>query len=62
MLVCSFPAIENFQDDLHATDVQVALTLSLFILVQGIIPMGWSSVSEIRVKTVGPRLSFCHEC
>ncbi|PVF97146.1 MFS general substrate transporter [Serendipita vermifera] len=42
------PAIEDVQGDLHATTNEIALSLSLFILVQGSGPLIWSSISEIK--------------
>lgn len=41
-------AIESVQSDLHATTNEIALSLSLFILVQGVSPLLWSSVSDIK--------------
>ncbi|KIJ54897.1 hypothetical protein M422DRAFT_153520 [Sphaerobolus stellatus SS14] len=41
------PAINDIKAELHATDQQISLTLSIFILVQGIIPLVWSAISEI---------------
>jgi MFS family permease len=41
-------AIQNIEQDLHATTNEIALSLSLFILVQGNFPLIWSSISEIK--------------
>ncbi|KAF8483111.1 MFS general substrate transporter [Gautieria morchelliformis] len=42
------PGINDVKRDLHATDQQISLSLSVFILVQGSVPLFWSAVSEIR--------------
>ncbi|CAG7852154.1 SubName: Full=Uncharacterized protein {ECO:0000313/EMBL:CCA72097.1} [Serendipita indica DSM 11827] len=42
------PAIQLVERDLHATTSEIALSLSLFILVQGNAPLAWSSISEIK--------------
>ncbi|KZT12154.1 MFS general substrate transporter [Laetiporus sulphureus 93-53] len=42
------PAISQIEKDLHATSSQLSLTLSLFILIQGGLPLFWSAISEIR--------------
>ena len=41
-------AIKLVEYDLQATTNEIALTLSLFILVQGTAPLVWSSISEIK--------------
>ena len=41
-------AINDVERDLHATTNEIALSLSLFILVQGNFPLIWSSISEIK--------------
>ncbi|CAG8770552.1 381_t:CDS:2, partial [Acaulospora colombiana] len=41
-------AIQDVQKDLHATTNEIALSLSLFILVQGAGPLIWSAISEIK--------------
>jgi MFS family permease len=45
-------AIEYVQRDLNATTNEIALSLSLFILVQGVSPLLWSSVSDIKGRKV----------
>ncbi|KZW03371.1 MFS general substrate transporter [Exidia glandulosa HHB12029] len=42
------PAISDIKRDLGATDQDISLSLSLFILVQGSTPLLWSAVSEIK--------------
>ena len=41
-------AIEDVQRDLKASTNEIALSLSLFILVQGISPLIWSSLSDVK--------------
>ncbi|CCL99473.1 uncharacterized protein FIBRA_01491 [Fibroporia radiculosa] len=52
------PAISQIESDLHATSNQMSLTLSLFILVQGILPVVWSAVSEIQGRKMVYLLSI----
>ncbi|KAF8517403.1 vacuolar DHA amino acid exporter [Hysterangium stoloniferum] len=42
------PAIDDIKTELHASNQQISLTLATFILAQGIVPLFWSAVSEIR--------------
>ncbi|KAF8574318.1 vacuolar DHA amino acid exporter [Ramaria rubella] len=42
------PAINDVKAQLHATDQDISLSLSIFILVQGTTPTFWSSISEIQ--------------
>lgn len=44
------------QTDLNATSAQFSLSISLFILVQGLAPLVWSAVSEIKGRKVGDTL------
>lgn len=41
------PVIDDVKRDLHASDAQIGLSLSLFILFQGGVPVIWASISEI---------------
>ncbi|KAF8517404.1 vacuolar DHA amino acid exporter [Hysterangium stoloniferum] len=41
-------AIDDIKAELHASDQQISLSLSVSILVQGTIPLFWSAVSEIH--------------
>ena len=41
-------ALNDVERDLHATTSQIALSLSLFIFVQGNFPLIWSAISEIK--------------
>ncbi|TDL23222.1 MFS general substrate transporter [Rickenella mellea] len=51
------PAINDIKADLHATDQDISLSLSLFIIVQGNFPLFWSVITEIKVvataKSIG---------
>ncbi|OCH91100.1 vacuolar DHA amino acid exporter [Obba rivulosa] len=42
------PAISQIESELHASDSEVSLSLSLFILIQGGFPLIWSAISEIQ--------------
>ena len=42
-----FPTIDDVKRDLHASDNAIALSVSLFILAQGTLPLVWSPISEI---------------
>ena len=46
-------AINDIKRDLHATESEIALSLSIFIIVQGGSPLFWSAVSEIKGRKVG---------
>lgn len=45
-------ALAQIQADLRATDTQIASSLSSFIIVQGVAPLFWSSVSEVYGRKV----------
>ncbi|KAG7444229.1 MFS general substrate transporter [Guyanagaster necrorhizus] len=42
------PAIEDMERDLPATSGQISLSVSLFIALQGVTPLLWSSISEVK--------------
>ncbi|KAF9446366.1 MFS general substrate transporter [Macrolepiota fuliginosa MF-IS2] len=42
------PAVEEMEEDLPATSAQFSLSLSLFILVQGVVPLLWCAISEVK--------------
>ncbi|KAK2465777.1 hypothetical protein APHAL10511_002321 [Amanita phalloides] len=42
------PAVEEMHKSLGATSEQFSLSISLFILLQGVMPLMWSAVSEIK--------------
>ncbi|KAJ3735920.1 vacuolar DHA amino acid exporter [Lentinula guzmanii] len=42
------PAIDEMERDLPATASQISLSLSLFILLQGVVPLVWASISEVK--------------
>ncbi|KAH8114699.1 MFS general substrate transporter [Phellopilus nigrolimitatus] len=46
------PALNQIKADLHASDTQIASSLSSFILVQGTAPLFWSAVSEILGRKI----------
>ncbi|KAI0088499.1 MFS general substrate transporter [Irpex rosettiformis] len=41
------PGIAQIEDQLHATPAQISWSLSIFILIQGSVPLLWSAISEI---------------
>ncbi|KAG8682263.1 hypothetical protein FRC08_015069 [Ceratobasidium sp. 394] len=42
------PAFAQIKKQLHASDSQIALSLAIYILVQGNAPLVWSAISEIK--------------
>ncbi|KAF9474590.1 MFS general substrate transporter [Pholiota conissans] len=42
------PAVEAMEEDLPATASQFSLSISLFILIQGLFPLVWSAISEVK--------------
>ncbi|KAF7300252.1 PAN2-PAN3 deadenylation complex subunit PAN3 [Mycena kentingensis (nom. inval.)] len=46
------PAIEDMERSLHATSSQISLSISLFIVVQGTMPLLWTAVSEIKGRKI----------
>ena len=42
-----FPVINDLKADLNASDSAIALSISLYILAQGCLPLIWSPISEI---------------
>lgn len=56
---CLFPAaVEEMEKDLPATSSQFSLSISLFILFQGVMPLLWSAVSEVKGRKVSRRSRF----
>ncbi|KAI0785153.1 major facilitator superfamily domain-containing protein [Abortiporus biennis] len=55
------PAIAEIQSELHASNSKISLSLSLFILIQGAVPLVWSAFSEIygRKKIYLSSLALC---
>ena len=41
-------AVEEMETELPATPSQFSLSIALFILFQGTIPLFWSSISEVK--------------
>lgn len=56
MVVLAPAAISDIKRDLHASDAEIALSLSIFIIVQGGSPIFWSAVSEIKGRKVRHRV------
>lgn len=52
------PAIDSLKRDLNASQQIISLSVSLFILFQGIIPIFWSGVSEIYGRKIVYIISF----
>ncbi|KAJ8516981.1 hypothetical protein ONZ45_g5759 [Pleurotus djamor] len=46
------PAIQQMEEQLSATSFQISLSLSLYILSQGLGPLIWSAISEVRGRKV----------
>ncbi|KAJ9110434.1 hypothetical protein QFC19_001560 [Naganishia cerealis] len=46
------PAFDELRAELHATDTQLALSLSIFILFQGGFPVLWSTIAEITGRKI----------
>ncbi|KAJ3510410.1 hypothetical protein NLJ89_g4692 [Agrocybe chaxingu] len=46
------PAVKEMEDDLPATSSQFSLSISMFILIQGLVPLVWSAVSEVKGRKV----------
>ncbi|EIW70508.1 hypothetical protein TREMEDRAFT_28934 [Tremella mesenterica DSM 1558] len=47
------PVIDEIKAELHASDTQIALSISMYILLQGLMPMFWAIVAETSdVQTV----------
>lgn len=45
-------AIPEIESDLHASSSEISLSLAVFILIQGGIPIAWSALSEIKGRKV----------
>lgn len=48
--------ISQIESELHASSAEISLSLSLYILIQGVFPLFWSAVSEITGRKVRQRL------
>ncbi|KAI5121067.1 hypothetical protein M0805_008581 [Coniferiporia weirii] len=46
------PALSQVKADLHASDTEIASSLSTFIIVQGVAPLFWSAVSEVKGRKI----------
>lgn len=47
-------AVEDMEEQLPATSEQFSLSISLFILVQGTVPLMWCAISEVKGRKVSP--------
>lgn len=45
-------SIKDIEKELNASSSDISLTLSLFVLVQGIGPLLWTAISEIKGRKV----------
>ena len=45
-------AVEQMEAELPATSSQFSLSISVFILVQGLFPLIWSAISEVKGRMV----------
>lgn len=54
MSLTVFPVINDIKSDLNASQGSIALSLSLYILFQGGVPLIWSPISEI----IGRKICF----
>lgn len=46
-------AVEEMERELPATNQQFSLSISLFILIQGTVPLLWTAISEVKGRKVG---------
>ncbi|KAG8726887.1 hypothetical protein FRC11_014290 [Ceratobasidium sp. 423] len=56
------PAFAQIKRELHATNSQIALSLALFILVQGNAPIIWSAISEFKGRKIVYIISMALFC
>jgi MFS family permease len=54
-----FPAIDDLKRDLGASQQVINLSVSLFILFQGTVPILWSAISEIYGRKIVYIVAFC---
>ncbi|KAI0030266.1 major facilitator superfamily domain-containing protein, partial [Vararia minispora EC-137] len=53
------PGITDIKRDLHASDGDISLSLALFILIQGTLPLFWSVTSELKGRKIVYLISIC---
>ena len=41
-------AVEEMETELPATPSQFSLSIALFLLIQGVMPLFWSAISEVK--------------
>jgi MFS family permease len=46
------PANQDIEEKLHASPSEISWSLSLFILLQGNVPLVWAAISEIKGRKV----------
>lgn len=51
-------AVKEMELDLPATSAQFSMSLAIFILVQGVVPLAWSAISEIKGRRVGKGIEY----
>jgi len=51
------PVVEHVQTDLNGSETEIGLSLSLYILFQGCIPVVWASTAEIIGRKVSNLIS-----
>ncbi|KAJ3567084.1 hypothetical protein NP233_g6600 [Leucocoprinus birnbaumii] len=52
------PAVKDMERELPATSQQFSLSLSLFILVQGLVPLLWTAISEVKGRKLVYQVSL----
>lgn len=52
LILCHPAAVEEMEQDLPATPAQFSLSISVFILIQGVFPLVWSAISEVKGRKV----------
>ena len=45
-------AVAQMEEDLSATSAEFSLSIAVFILVLGVGPLAWSSISEVKGRKV----------
>lgn len=48
------PVVDEVKADLNGTETQIGLSLSIYILLQGCVPVVWASTAEIIGRKVSP--------
>jgi len=45
-------AVAQMEEDLSATSAEFSLSIAVFILGLGVVPLAWSSISEVKGRKV----------